>query len=296
LKIGVTGGAGFVGGYVVEELRSRGHEVVAFDHMGRAEMLGDVRDATSMMELAAHVDGIIHLAACLGTQETVKNPRPAAETNIMGGLNFLEACAHYSIPGAYIGVGNHWFNNPYSITKTTIERFVAMYNAERGTRINIVRAMNAYGPRQAAAAPYGPGKVRKITPAFICRALNDEPVEVYGDGTQVSDMVYVSDVAKALVLAIELAARGDVLKNAVEVGPSTHTTVQQVAEMIIRICRSRSKIINLPMRPGEIPRARVVADTSTLSLLGMSTDELVDLEDGMKLTVQYFRKLMARAA
>jgi UDP-glucose 4-epimerase len=124
-----------------------------------------------MAELAAHVDGIIHLAACLGTQETIQNPRPAAETNVQGGLNFLEAIAQYDIPGVYIGVGNHWMNNTYSISKTTVERFAAMFNKERGTRCNIVRLVNAYGPYQSVAPPFGPAKVRKITPAFVCRAL-----------------------------------------------------------------------------------------------------------------------------
>jgi len=88
--------------------------------------------------------------------------------------------------------------NTYSITKSTVERFVAMYNAERGTKVNVVRAMNAYGPRQVPAAPYGPSKVRKIAPSFICRALKGDPLEMYGTGSQVSDMVYVTDVAEAL--------------------------------------------------------------------------------------------------
>ncbi len=71
----------------------------------------------------------------------------------MGGLNMLEAAAQYDTPGVYIGVGNHWMNNTYSITKTMIERFVDMFNRDRGTRVNIVRAMNAYGEGQRAVAP-----------------------------------------------------------------------------------------------------------------------------------------------
>jgi UDP-glucose 4-epimerase len=96
MRIGIVGGAGFIGGHVADVATERGHEVLIFDHKGRSSsghevMLGDVRDPTAMTELAAHVDGVIHLAACLGTQETILNPRPAAETNVMGGLNFLEA-------------------------------------------------------------------------------------------------------------------------------------------------------------------------------------------------------------
>ena len=293
MKVLVTGGGGFIGGYVVERLQERGHSPVIFDHYNRGNypcpvILGDVRDATAVTEAMAHVDAWIHLAAVLGTQETIQNPRPAAESNLMGGLNILEAAAQYNTPGVYIGVGNHWMNNTYSISKTMIERFIQMFNKERGTRVNIVRAMNAYGPRQRAAPPYGSSRVRKIAPAFICRALNGDPVEVYGDGSQVSDMVYVSDVANALVVATEKAADGVVFDKAVEVGPSEHLTVQQFAEMVIQACNSSSEIINLPMRPGEIPGATVSADVKTLSLVDMAADDLVPVDIGLAQTVAYF--------
>lgn len=295
----VTGGMGFIGRYVVETLQARGHEPLIFDHHRRfwpgdiEVFLGDVMDPVAVTEAMAHVDGWIHLAAVLGTQETIQNPRPAALSNLMGGLNMLEAAAQYRLPGAYIGVGNHWMDNPYSITKTMIERFVRMYNHDRGTRVNVVRAMNAYGPRQLAAAPYGPGKVRKITPAFICRALAGHPVEVYGGGRQVSDMVYVGDVAEALVRALECAARGDVFSRAVECGPTDHTTVREVAELVIELCGSSSEIVDLPMRPGEIPGARVVADSETLHLVGMDPAGLMPLREGMTRTIEYFRGLTA---
>jgi len=293
MKVLVTGGGGFIGGYVVERLQERGHSPVIFDHYNRGNypcpvILGDVRDATAVTEAMAHVDAWIHLAAVLGTQETIQNPRPAAESNLMGGLNILEAAAQYNTPGVYIGVGNHWMNNTYSISKTMIERFIQMFNKERGTRANIVRAMNAYGPRQRAAPPYGSSRVRKIAPAFICRALKGDPVEVYGDGSQVSDMVYVSDVANALVVATEKAADGIVFDKAVEVGPSEHLTVQQFAGMVISACNSSSEIVNLPMRPGEIPGATVSADVETLSLVNMAADDLVPVDIGLAQTVAYF--------
>ena len=293
----VTGGAGFIGGHVVDELRARGHEPIIFDHAGRTHdraevFLGDVRDPVAMTELAAHVDGIIHLAACLGTQETIQNPRPAAETNVQGGLNFLEAIAQYEIPGVYIGVGNHWMNNTYSISKTTVERFVAMFNKERGTRCNVVRLVNAYGPRQSVAPPFGPARVRKITPAFVCRALTGEPVQIYGDGQQVSDMVHVTDGAKALVTALEKAAAGTVLDRVVEVGPAAHRTVNEVAETVIKAAVALGydevPLTHTDMRPGEIPGAKVTADTSTLPLVDMSADTLVGLEEGIADVVAWY--------
>lgn len=315
-RIGITGGSGFIGSWAARKAVAMGYEVVVYDRTGDlkgtvgklvedrtgALFLGDVRDATGMAELAAHVDGIIHLAACLGTQETIRNPYPAAETNIMGGLNFLEACAQYDIPGVYIGVGNHWMNNSYSITKTTVERFVHMYNAERGTRVNIVRAVNAYGPGQSVAPPYGPAKVRKITPAFVCRALTGAPIEVYGDGEQVSDMVHVGDVATALIRALEAAAEGRVIPEPVEIGPAESMTVNQVAEIIRRAAATYLArlhgageypgdlvdLVHLPMRPGEVPGDKVTADWTTLETIGMSYRDLTGAEEGLAATVKWY--------
>lgn len=296
MKVLVTGGAGFIGLYTVEALQAAGHTPVIFDHFNRQEeypcpvILGDVRDDVSVTEAMAHVDGCIHLAAVLGTQETVTNPRPAAHSNLMGGLNILEAAAQYDIPVAYIGVGNHWMNNTYSISKTMIERFIDMYNKNRGTKVNIVRAMNAYGPRQRPVAPWGTSRVRKITPSFVCRALAGENIEIYGDGSQVSDMCWVGDVAQALVVALEKANEGVIFDEAVEVGPEVNSTVKEVAELIIKISGSSSEIVNLPMRPGEIPNAVVSADVKTLNLVGMSADSLKSLEQGMTETVAWFKE------
>ncbi|GAB4588119.1 NAD-dependent epimerase/dehydratase family protein [Nocardia sp. IFM 10818] len=298
MRVGITGGSGFIGSYVCEELAHRGHEPVIFDHRRRAGaqpyevMLGDIRDATAMTELAAHCDGIIHLAAVLGTQETIRRPQPAAETNLSGGLNFLEAVAQYELPGVYICVGNHWMNNSYSISKTAVERFVHMYNAYRGTRVVNVRVVNAYGPRQVAAAPFGAGKVRKLTPAVICRALSGWPVELYGGGVQRSDMVWVGDVARALVAALETSAHGTVPETVVEVGPAQSHSVRSVAELIIDQCVElgypRVPILSLPMRPGEVPGATVSADPSTLTAIGIDPDSLRPLAEGMRSTVEWF--------
>lgn len=291
MKTLVTGGAGFIGGHVCAELTHRGHEPIILDHYDRGDylypvILGDVRDPVSVTEAMAHVDGWIHLAAVLGTQETINNPRPAAESNLMGGLNMLEAAAQYDLPGVYIGVGNHWMNNTYSITKTMIERFVDMFNRNRGTHVNIVRAMNAYGEGQEATAPWGSSKVRKITPSFICRALSGLPIEVYGGGTQTSDMVHVGDVARALVLALE----HDVLDCAVEVGPAQHTTVREFAQMVIKACGSDSEIIDLPMRRGEISGSTVTADVDTLLQIDMCHTDLLPLGEGLTRTIADFKR------
>jgi len=282
------GGRGFIGRYVCDKLK----DPLIFDRrkteIDKSQYLGDITDREDVAEAMAHVDGFIHLAGVLGTQETIFNPYPAVYGNVIGGINVLQAAAQHNIPGVYIGVGNHWMDNPYSITKTTIERFVNMYNRDRGTKINIVRAVNAYGPRQVPAHPYGPSKIRKITPSFICRALKNDPIELYGGGHQISDMIYVEDVAEALVRSLWAACEGKVFDRIVEIGPKQHNTVREVAELIIKLTGSKSEIVDIPMRPGEIPGSSVTADTHTLDYVGMNPDELMPLEEGMKKTIAYY--------
>jgi len=299
--IGLTG-YGFIGSHVVDELLARKYKVVVFDHHDKRKelpegvefFLGDMRDATAMTEFVAHVDGVIHLAAVLGTQETVYNPRPAAESNLGGGLNFLEAVTQYNVPGVYIAVGNWWFDNPYSISKNMVERFCHMYNKDRGARVNIVRAVNAYGPRQLAFEPFAHSKVRKITPSLVCRALSGMPMELYGGGEQVSDMVYVGDVATALVNALEAADNGQVLPTAIEIGSVEHTSVRDVANMVNNLLKRQglpaAEITSLPMRPGEKVGEAVTADVETIRQIGMSPENLTSLEVGLEKTITWFMR------
>lgn len=300
--VGVTGGGGFIGGWVCRSLKEHGYEVIVMDRMRHGSdpqvFLGDVRDATAVTEFAAHVDGIIHLAAVLGTQETIGNPRPAAETNILGGLNVLEAASQYGLPLVYAGVGNHFMRNDaanaYTITKTCIEDFLRMFNAFRGAKFSVVRPVNAYGPGQSIAAPFGPSKVRKIMPSFICRALLGEDIELYGGGSQISDCVYVADVAEAFVRTL-IETESHPLERPVEIGPLNSFTVRQTAEMVIRAVveltgGAESRLVDLPMRPGETPGAMVYADVATLAQIGMQPSKLVPLYEGIQRTVAYYRE------
>lgn len=295
MKVGVTGGAGFIGRYVCEELSRRGMRPVVFDRRfsavdGAEFFLGDVTDEVAVAELAAHVDGIVHLAAVLGTQETALLPRPAIATNIGGAINVIDAARANDVPVVNIAVGNHWMLNTYSTTKTCAERLFHQFRKEGGLRVNQVRAVNAYGPRQSAAKPYGSARVRKIVPSFACRALAGDPIEVYGDGQQVSDCVHVTDVARVMVTALEAAADGQVFDRTVEVGPVAHHTVLHVAEFVKRAACSSSPIVHLPMRPGEEPGAHVTADVSTLALVGEDPAQFVPLDRGLHETVAWFRE------
>jgi len=185
----------------------------------------------------------------------VGNPGPAVETNVLGGVNVLNACRQYGLPLVYASVGNWWHRNSYSSSKHLTERLVEQYRDEFDLRAAVVRPTNAYGPRQRVAGPFGAGKVRKIVPAFVCRALSGMPVEVYGDGSQVSDCVWVGDVARTFVSALECCARGDVPSQPVEVGPVESNTVLEVAQMVnlaaTKYTGQVGSISHLPMRPGE---------------------------------------------
>jgi UDP-glucose 4-epimerase len=293
----VTGGNGFIGQYVTEELLRRGYRVDVLDPRGDSlkygrTILGDIRDATAVTEAVAHVDGVIHLAGVLGTQETIANPSPAAETNILGGLNVFQAVAQHKVPCVNIAVGNWWMNNTYSITKNTMERFAAMYNKERGTEITVVRALNAYGPRQSVAAPYGPSKVRKIMPSFIHRAIYGDNIEIYGDGTQIMDMIFVEDVAKVLVNALVRTAESGAIGTVVEAGSGNRTTVNDIADTVVMDVFNKTGkagfVTHLPMRPGEDEHSIVVGNPDTLELVGMNVAGLVPLAEGVSRTVNYY--------
>lgn len=310
-KILVTGGNGFIGGYVVEELQRRGYEVAVLDrhqyhiyasiNPPRAveQYFGDIKDATLVTDAVSHVDGVIHLAGVLGTQETIENPRPAAETNILGGLNVIGACAQYDVPLINIAVGNYWMDNTYSITKSTVERLARMTQKYRGKAMASVRALNAYGPRQVAAAPYGPSRVRKIMPSFACRALSGESIEVYGDGQQIMDMIYVTDVAYILVSALEHLDASGSIEVTVEAGTGRDTTVNDIAEEVATSVLAQTgqnvTVSHLPMRPGEDAGSVVKADTTTLGVLGLGTERLVPLDQGVADTVAYFRRYLEQA-
>lgn len=289
-KVLITGASGFIGGYVVEEALKRGFVPILFDRwwkqkadIGAEMFLGDIRDGKAVMEAVKKADYVINLAGILGTQETVDNPIPPVYTNIIGALNVFNACRptkSHQVRAVQIGVGNFWMNNPYSITKYTAVRFAQMYNKEHGTKIAMLRVFNAYGPRQK----WEP--VRKIIPTFVRSALANENLEIYGTGEQVMDMVYVGDVAEALVDMVVMDH--NFYDGPMDFGSGRRITVNWIAEKIIEECNSKSKIVYLPMRPGEVLDAVVVADMSTMKL---KKYDLVPFEEGIKKTIAYYRSL-----
>ena len=327
MLVGVTGGSGFIGSYVVDELHSRGHEALVLDHKGRAEkgLLGDVRDSTIVMELAAHVDAIIHLAAVLGTAETIDSPMAAAETNIMGTINVFESAARYGIPVVFAAVGNaNIGRGTYCITKSCGERFVDMYREDRGQRIVSIRPMNAYGPRQSTPAPYGSAKVRKIVPSFVCSALSGDPMRLYGGGSQISDSVFVSDVASVFVTALEALFDGVVPNHPIDVGnpiassvrevalevakniDGAHiedvpmragepfggalTTQEQLAKLVDAVCQTNQQIRRIDAQRSIRELGTVVsADINTLNAIHVDAKTFIPLSEGIRRTVDWYR-------
>ena len=292
MRVCVTGGAGFIGGHVLEEIASRGITPVSFDRHIITDpifkpsceydfFLGDVRDRNAVNEAVSKCDGAINLAGLLGTSEAVDNPFPAMEANIVGGLNFLQACREHNKRGVQIAVGNHFMNNTYSITKTTVERFALMFNKEHGTKIAIVRGLNAYGQRQKHKP------IRKITPNFITRALRGEAIKVFGSGESVMDMVYVKDLAKILVEA--LLSEKTVFDKIYSAGPGVRTTVNTIAETINTLTSNKNAVEHVTMRQGEDDNSIVLGDPTTLKEI-LPDFTFRPLEDGMKDSVEWYRK------
>lgn len=296
----VTGAHGFIGGYVVDNLVRRGQKVLAFDrHVHLAEdresvvnFLGDVRDENAVDEAAIRCEGVIHLAGVLGTTETVDRPDAAMETNIMGSLNVFRACRRHHLKGVYISVGNFWMNNPYSISKTTAERLAWMANREWGTKIAVVRALNAIGPRQK------PQPVRKIAPSLILAALQGRPVPVYGDGGQVMDVIHAADVAEVLVRALLVEHRNYIYDPITELdtpprfeaGTGRPTTVLEIATAVIAAV-GHGTVEHLPMRKGEPEGSVVLANTETLRpLFNGELPSFVPMETAIAETVAFYRR------
>src|SRR5579884_2732446 len=167
MRVLVTGGSGFIGGFVVEKLASRGATPVVLDLVPPRDLevappyrQGDVRDPAVVERAVAGCHAVVHLAGILGTDLTVDCPRETVETNLLGTLHVLESARRHGCRAVLINVGNDW-DNPYTITKQAAVRFGLMYAREFGMPVTVIRAMNGYGPRQKA------DHTRKLVPEPI---------------------------------------------------------------------------------------------------------------------------------
>lgn len=311
----VTGGSGFIGSFIARHLISIGHQVIIFDvnppdsFYNTSENLryfqGDVY-YPEMLESAYQKYKpryIFDCAGVLGTHELISQTTKAIGVNITGAVNVLNLCKKYNISLFHPTkpMFSHDWENSYTITKHTAEKFCLMYKEIYDMDITVLRWMNATGPGQHLFP------VRKAIPYFIICALLDKPIQIYGTGRQTVDIIDVRDVAKiAVELTLESSSLSSKFLNPViEVGSGKAICVYDVAKMILNIIKNdfnhktTSEIEFLPMRMGEKLDTKIVADCDDLSkvykiLRGDDFDiekTLLPIRETLLDSIQYYMSL-----
>ena len=283
MKALITGGSGFIGSHLYDLLEEKGHDVtllslkssVTSNIRNPKSIIADITDREKILDIIPPFDVVYHLAGLLGTSELITQAYRASRVNILGTLNILDGALKRKTKVIHITKPNVWLNT-YSITKQAGESFAKMYHDEFGLPTVSVKWLNVYGPRQSFHC-------QKAVPFFIRWALKNEDIQVWGNGTQTMDLIHARDAVRATIMIGE----NENLEGAtIDVGTGEETTVNELAYMIARIIGSKSKIRHLPMRAGETPDTRLVADTTILNNLGFSSG--ISLEDGMKETVDWY--------
>ena len=283
----ITGGAGFIGSHLARELSSCGYEVTIY---GREKpelaefefLIGDVRDKERLRHGVRGADIVFHLAGAVGTDYLVERAREAVETNINGSLNLYDLARDLGFTVVEIGVIPEWLS-PYMITKKAAARFGAMYHAELHADIKIVELSHVYGPGQRAE-PY-----QKAIPAFITRALQGEPLTVFGGGHRAMDCLYVKDAVRALKMVGECETMAG---RAIPFGSGSAITVLELAKKVVAVLNSGSEIVFAPMRKGEPPdhcetEVKGVDLSSWLTHFDWKPE--TSLDDGLRQTIEYYR-------
>jgi nucleoside-diphosphate-sugar epimerase len=173
-------------------------------------------------------------------------------------------------------------NNTYAISKTTIERFALMFNKEHGTKIAVVRGLNAYGERQKHKP------VRKITPNFVCQSLRGEAIKIFGSGESIMDMVYVKDLAYYLVESVVADESVMDYQTVYSAGPGVETSVNQIADIINEATGNKTPVKHIEMRAGETDKSVVLGHPNTLTF---AKDYVMkDIKEGMAQTVAWYKE------
>lgn len=250
MKIAITGGGGFIGHATRLYAQELGHEVWTFDRADGHDILGDLDGLKG-------ADAVIHLAGLLGTHELFATVQDAIDVNISGSYRVMEWCL--ANDASYVGITMpDAFPSIYTATKIATQRLATALHHSRGLRVSHVRAFNAYGPGQK----YGTGHPQKIIPTFATAAWRNEPIPVWGDGTQTVDLIHVDDIARILVKATKLTNN-----ETVDAGTGTPHTVNQIASYVLKVTKSTASVQHLPMRDGEQPTT-IVAKGEGWDLIG----------------------------
>lgn len=281
-RILVTGGAGFIGSHIVGELLESGYAVHVLDNLsvGKRENVpagsrffeGDILDPRVVSQALDGVDAVLHLAARVAIRDSLEHFYEDAQTNLMGTLNLLHHCGKSKIRKLIFASSMAVYGNseepkpipesyvqrpisPYGLSKLAAEQYVLVLSRQLQMRCVSLRYFNVYGPRQSFT-PY----VGVIT-IFIQRLLRGMPPVIFGDGDQQRDFVYVGDIARASVLALESDLDGEVLN----VGTGVGTSVNQIAQLLIQHLGLQAKPVYREPHPGEIRHS--IADISRIRRL-----------------------------
>lgn len=299
MRIGVTGGAGFIGSHVVDALAAAGHQVRVIDprpphRPDVAHAAADVRDGRAIMQAAAGLEVLFHLAAVADVNDVARDPAAAVDVNVGGTARVLEAArqqgvrrvvlastvwVYSSAPDgtAVVDEGTPFAawaaRHIYTSSKLAAEMLCHDYRHLWGLPCTVLRYGIPYGPRMRPSL---------VIPRFVRAALAGEPLTVAGDGSQQRRYVYVEDLAWAHVLALEERAENQTYNLE---GPE-EITVLRIAETVLRLTGSRSEIAFVPARPGDYAGAPVSSQKARRELGWSPT---VDFQEGMRRTVAWLR-------
>lgn len=280
-RVLVTGGAGFIGGFVVEQLLSAGKAVRVLDNLstGSTDTLdglvgdlefqrGDIRDEDAVRVAVEGVDGIIHLAADISVPDSLSNPLHTYSVNVMGTLTVLEEARRAGVRSCVIAssaavygepVGSKQSEDsptnplsPYGASKLACEQLASLYSRTFSVPTLCLRLFNVYGPRQRHDSPYA-----AVIPIFLSRMTQGLPPQVFGDGHQRRDFVFVGDVARALIGAL---GRPDLAPGVYNVASGMSCSLLDLIAEINRSLGTSLQPEFLPEREGDIRES--VADIS----------------------------------
>jgi UDP-glucose 4-epimerase len=309
-RILITGGAGFIGSHLAEDLVKNDYPVKILDDFSAGNVnnilglfnyknFGMIRGSITDKELVAkatsNVDVIFHLAAQIHVDRSIIEPRHTFEVNSLGTLNILDAALEnntelvvYASTSEVYGSAQHVPMNedhplnpasPYAASKAAADRLCFSYYNTYKLPVVIVRCFNTYGPRQRET-----GYAAAI-PKFISRALSGLPPVIYGDGKQTRDYMYVKDAVNAYKLVLKSYEK--VLGKAVNFGTGKEVSINKLAQTILKFSRSKTSLIHVSPRAGEVKR--LCADT-TLAREALGFSPKYGIEDGLKEFVEWYRQ------
>ncbi len=300
-KIVVTGGAGFIGSNLSEEL-SKEHEVVIIDDLstGRESNIenpdvelvrGSITDLNLLKKHFRDAEYVFHLAALPSVQQSVEDPIRADEVNTGGTLNVLVAARDMGVSKVICSSSCAVYGDsprlpkredmkpdpksPYAVAKLAGEYYCKVFSDIYGLETVSLRYFNVYGPRQDPSSGYA-----AVIPNFVNRVLAGEPPVIHGDGEQTRDFVFVRDVVRANVIAMETDASG-----IFNVGTGTQISVNDLAETIIAAIGNRVDCIHTDSRAGDVRDS--FGDISLAAEKGYAPE--YGMKEGMMETIKWFR-------